>query len=111
MWTGHGEHGSSSGCAAPGGVTSWPVRTLSIIALTALFLLLVLTPALDGAAANAGRAASQALIVLVVLGRICYARLRAERNRTWIAYLAGLVLLVPAWFVLEGLIRDLSLVR
>jgi hypothetical protein len=89
-------------------VTSWPVRTLSVAALSALLLLLVVTPALDGAAANAGRAATQSLIIMVVLGRIAYARLRREKSSVWIAYLVGLLLLVPTWLALEPVMSELS---
>jgi hypothetical protein len=91
----------SGGDRAPGKVaTTWPIPLMITASLVTLLALGILTPALDGV----DRGSTQVLIIAVILARIGYAWKVAEQSRAWVAYLIGLALLVPAWFIIEPIL-------
>jgi len=58
------------------------------------------TLALDGL--NGARQAAQAIIALILLGRLALARARRERNQIWVAYLVCMALAVPIWLLIDS---------
>ena len=90
--------------AAPAERTNWPILTMLIVIIAFWALTAALTVALDGR--NTERGLAQGALFAVPLSRVLVAILRREQSRTWIAYLAAAVLILPLWvLVLESVFR------
>lgn len=88
--------------------TNWPTRLYLGTLIFAEMSLVLVTPALDGAAMNAGRAIAQFGICIVLGLRLAWAIRQREQSKVWIPYIIGMLLAVPIWLVIEPWVLSLG---
>lgn len=76
-----------------------------LVAVGFVFIsMLFLTVTLSGAAVNAARGSAQLAVCLVLLLRLLYAVKCGEQSKTWVYYIAGMIVAAPIWILIEPII-------
>mgnify|MGYP001343414751 CR=1 FL=1 len=83
----------------------WPVKHLLVAWVVGLLISSILTPALDGPAANHARGLAHVIVFGVILIRIIVAGILHEKSIGWAFWFLVTLFFAPIWiFVLEPIL-------